>query len=290
MLKDGIGFSRVIVCCGRVDLRKGIPGLTAYVRLNYGLSTTEKGTLFFFCGNRSDRIKGIVFEGDEGDGKIVDSVRAQSPDVLQFAKVKGPLLSWTHYRNLLQVADPDARTWYEKEAYEQGWSVRTLQRNIQSQYYNRMLLSHHNPAVKDEMHRLTSDYQGKLEFIRNPVIAEFLGMQEDTSYLETDLEQAIISNLQRFLMELGKGYAFVARQQRIHTEKQDYYIDLVFYNYILQCFVLIDLKIGKITHQDVGQMDMYVRMYDELKKSEQHNPTLGIVLCSETLLATSGTT
>ena len=180
MLKDGIGFSRVIVCCGRVDLRKGIPGLTAYVRLNYGLSTTEKGTLFLFCGNRSDRIKGIVFEGDEGDGKIVDSVRPQSPDVLQFAKVKGPLLSWTHYRNLLQVADPDARTWYEKEAYEQGWSVRTLQRNIQSQYYDRMLLSHHNPAVKDEMHRLTSDYQGKLEFIRNPVIAEFLGMQEDT--------------------------------------------------------------------------------------------------------------
>ena len=180
MLKDGIGFSRVIVCCGRVDLRKGIPGLTAYVRLNYGLNTTEKGTLFLFCGNRSDRIKGIVFEGDEGNGKIVDSVRPQSSDVLQFAKVKGPLLSWTHYRNLLQVADPDARTWYEKEAYEQGWSVRTLQRNIQSQYYDRMLLSHHNPAVKDEMHRLTSDYQGKLEFIRNPVIAEFLGMQEDT--------------------------------------------------------------------------------------------------------------
>ena len=107
-------------------------------------------------------------------------------------------------------------------------------------------------------------------------------MQEDTSYLESDLEQAIIGNLQRFLMELGKGYAFVARQQHIHTEKQDYYIDLVFYNYILQCFVLIDLKIGKITHQDVGQMDMYVRMYDELKRGENHNPTLGIVLCSET--------
>lgn len=193
-----------------------------------------------------------------------------------------PILSWSHYTLLLQVADTTARAWYEKEAYEQSWSVRTLQRNIHTQYYDRMLLSANNPAVEAEMRRLTSDYQGRLEFIRNPVIAEFLGMQEDARYLETDLEQAIISNLQRFLMELGKGYAFVARQQRVHTEKQDYYIDLVFYNYILQCFVLIDLKIGKITHQDVGQMDMYVRMYDEMKRSEQHNPTLGIVLCSET--------
>jgi hypothetical protein len=114
------------------------------------------------------------------------------------------------------------------------------------------------------------------------VIAEFLGMQEDTSYLESDLEQCIIDNLQKFLMELGKGYAFVARQQHIHTEKEDYYIDLVFYNYILKCFVLIDLKTKKITHQDVGQMDMYIRMYDELKKSEDDNPTLGIVLCSDT--------
>ena len=107
-------------------------------------------------------------------------------------------------------------------------------------------------------------------------------MREDTSYLESDLEQCIINNLQNFLMEMGKGYAFVARQQRIHTEKEDYSIDLVFYNYILKCFVLIDLKMGKITHQDVGQMDMYVRMYDELKKQKDDNPTLGIVLCSET--------
>lgn len=124
--------------------------------------------------------------------------------------------------------------------------------------------------------------QDKLEFIRNPVIAEFLGMQQDTKYYESDLEQAIISNLQKFLMELGKGYAFVARQQHIHTEKEDYYIDLVFYNYILKCFVLIDLKTSKITHQDVGQMDMYIRMYDELKKRSDDNPTLGIVLCADT--------
>lgn len=132
------------------------------------------------------------------------------------------------------------------------------------------------------MEKLTSPYQDRLEFIKNPVIAEFLGMPEDTSYLESDLEQCIIDNLQKFLMELGKGYAFVARQQHIHTEKEDYYIDLVFYNYILKCFVLIDLKTQKITHQDVGQMDMYVRMYDEMKKQPDDNPTLGIVLCADT--------
>ena len=219
---------------------------------------------------------------DTDDKNIVNSLRSQSLMALDGLVFTEIMLSWTHYRTLMQVKDLNARVWYEKEAYEQTWSVRTLQRNINTQYYDRMLLSHNSKAVENEMKQLTSEYQGKLEFIRNPVIAEFLGMQEDTSYLESDLEQAIIGNLQRFLMELGKGYAFVARQQHIHTEKQDYYIDLVFYNYILQCFVLIDLKIGKITHQDVGQMDMYVRMYDELKRGENHNPTLGIVLCSET--------
>lgn len=192
------------------------------------------------------------------------------------------LLSWTHYRVLLQVKDRRARDWYEHEAFQEGWSVRTLQRNVSSQYYYRMLKTQQPEAVKQEMQTLTSSYQTKLEFIKNPVIAEFLGMHEDTSYLESDLEQSIIDNLQKFLMEMGKGYAFVARQQRIHTEKEDYYIDLVFYNYILKCFVLIDLKTKKITHQDVGQMDMYIRMYDELKKRADDNPTLGIVLCTDT--------
>ena len=192
------------------------------------------------------------------------------------------LLSWSHYRVLTQVNDSKARSWYEKEAYNQTWSVRTLQRNISTQYYHIMLKSQDKTEVENEMKQLTSQYQNKLEFIKNPVIAEFLGMQEDTSYLESDLEQCIINNLQKFLMELGKGYAFVARQQHIHTEKEDYYIDLVFYNYILKCFVLIDLKTNKITHQDVGQMDMYIRMYDDLKKAPDDNPTLGIVLCSDT--------
>jgi predicted nuclease of restriction endonuclease-like (RecB) superfamily len=204
---------------------------------------------------------------------ILDSVSSKSTSIL----------SWTHYRALLQVQDAQAREWYAKEASEQTWSVRTLQRNISSQYYYRLLKSQTPDKVQEEMQTLTSSYQNdKLEFIKNPVIAEFLGMSQDNSFTETDLETSIILNLQKFLMELGKGYAFVARQQHIHTEKQDYYIDLVFYNYILKCFVLIDLKTSKISHQDVGQMDMYIRMYDELKRNEGDNPTIGIVLCSDT--------
>ena len=206
------------------------------------------------------------------------------PEILDSVNPKSvPLLSWTHYRVLLQVEDKAARDWYEKEAAEQTWSVRTLQRNISSQYYYRMLEPQKRELVEREMKELTAPYQNdKLEFIKNPVVAEFLGFSQNTDFTESDLEKSILSNLQKFLMELGKGYAFVARQQHIHTEKQDYYIDLVFYNYILKCFVLIDLKTEKITHQDVGQMDMYIRMYDEMKRSEGDNPTIGIVLCSDT--------
>lgn len=206
------------------------------------------------------------------------------PEIFHSASGKsGIYLSWTHYRILLQVNDKTARDWYEQEATEQTWSVRTLQRNISSQYYYRMLKTQNEEAVQNEMKERTASYQNdKLEFIKNPVVAEFLGFPQNTDFTESDLEKSILSNLQKFLMELGKGYAFVARQQHIHTEKQDYYIDLVFYNYILKCFVLIDLKTEKITHQDVGQMDMYIRMYDELKRSEGDNPTIGIVLCSDT--------
>lgn len=206
------------------------------------------------------------------------------PEIFQTASGKSlPLLSWSHYLTLLRVKDDAARAWYAKEAAEQTWAVRTLQRNIDSQYYYRLLSSQNPAPVEAEMQQLTADYQqDKLEYLKNPVVAEFLGLSSNIDMTETQLESAILSNLQKFLMELGKGYAFIARQQHIHTEKQDYYIDLVFYNYILKCFVLIDLKTGKITHQDVGQMDMYIRMYDELKRSEGDNPTLGIVLCSET--------
>lgn len=206
------------------------------------------------------------------------------PEILDSVSPKsGTLLSWTHYRVLLQVEDKTARDWYTKEAADQTWSVRTLQRNISSQYYYRLLKSQNQEPVKQEMEKLTAGYQAdKLEFIKNPMITEFLGLSGSTDFTESKLESCIITNIQKFLMELGKGYAFVARQQHIHTEKEDYYIDLVFYNYILKCFVLVDLKTSKITHQDVGQMDMYIRMYDELKRGEGDNPTIGIVLCSDT--------
>ena len=203
--------------------------------------------------------------------EIVDSVSGKS------------FLSWTHYRILLQVFSKEARIWYEKEALKGMWSVRTLQRNVASDYYHRMLLSQKKELVKEEMLRITEPLQEKkLEFIKNPMVLEFLEIPENNSYNETDLEKAIINHLQKFLIELGKGYAFIGRQVRIHTEKEDYFIDLVFFNYILNCFILVDLKTKKITHQDVGQMDMYVRMYDELIKESFHNPTLGIVLCDET--------
>lgn len=194
-----------------------------------------------------------------------------------------PFLTWTHLRSLLRVNNPKAREWYLQETVSQTWSSRTLDRNISTQYYERLLMSQHREDVETEMKVKTAPYQAdRLEFIKNPVVAEFMGLSSNIDFSETELEQAIISHLQKFLMELGKGYAFVARQQHIRTELDDYFIDLVFYNYILKCFVLIDLKTAKITHQDVGQMDMYIRMYDELKRGDDDNPTLGIVLCTET--------
>ena len=163
------------------------------------------------------------------------------------------------------------------------WSYRTLNRNIGSQYYERLLLSHDKEKVETEMKSLTLPYQqDKLKFIKNPTVAEFIGLSPNTDFTESKLESAIISNLQRFLLELGKGFSYVTRQKLVRTEKKDYFIDLVFYNYLLKCFVLIDLKTNPITHQDVGQMYMYVRMYDERIRGEGDNPTIGIVLCSET--------
>ena len=207
--------------------------------------------------------------------EIVDAARRQS----------GGLLSWTHYRVLLGVHDREARAWYEREALRGAWAVKTLQRNIASQYYYRLLKSQVKQPVVDEMHELTAEYQAdRLEFVKNPVIAEFRGIPDAdlASLRESKLETAIINNLQKFLIELGKGYAFVGRQYRIRGLESDYFVDLVFYNFELQCFVLIDLKTSEITHQDVGQMDMYVRMFDEVRLKQGHNPTLGIVLCSQT--------
>lgn len=193
------------------------------------------------------------------------------------------LLPWSHYERLIRVEDKKAREWYAKEAFEQGWSFRTLNRNINTLYYERLLMSKKKQPVVDEMQDKTKAYQqDKLEYIKSPVVLEFLGLPEDTSLAESKLETAIINNLEKFLMEMGKGYALVARQQHIRTEENDYYIDLVFYNYLIKSFILVDLKVNRITYQDVGQMDMYLQMYDKMKKGPDDNPTIGIILCTET--------
>jgi predicted nuclease of restriction endonuclease-like (RecB) superfamily len=189
-------------------------------------------------------------------------------------------LSWTHYRLLLRVDSAQARQWYVQETAAQNWSTRALERQIGSLYYDRLLLSQDKAAVSAEAQaQLDALAPSPRAFVRDPVMLEFLGLPGADRLLEATLETALMDKLQQFLMELGKGFAFVARQQRISTETQDFYIDLVFYNYLLKCFVLIDLKTGPLTHQDVGQMDMYVRMYDDLRRGEGDNPTVGILLC-----------
>ena len=191
----------------------------------------------------------------------------------QSAQFELRLLPWSHYERLIRVEDKKAREWYAKEAFEQGWSFRTLNRNINTLYYERLLMSKKKQPVVNEMQDKTKAYQqDKLEYIKSPVVLEFLGLPEDTSLAESKLETAIINNLEKFLMEMGKGYALVARQQHIRTEENDYYIDLVFYNYLIKSFILVDLKVNRITYQDVGQMDMYLQMYDKIKKRNRRQP------------------
>jgi predicted nuclease of restriction endonuclease-like (RecB) superfamily len=191
-------------------------------------------------------------------------------------------LNWTHYRSLIRVENPKARELYMNEAAENAWNTRFLDEQVDKHYYERLISTH-----KETLNELNIESSNQLSvnpqdfILKDPLVLDFYDLKENKKYSESQVEQAIIDNLQKFLLELGKGFSFVARQQRINTELSHYYIDLVFYNYILKCFVLIDLKIGKLSHQDVGQMDMYVRMYDELKRTEGDNPTIGIILCEE---------
>ena len=190
-------------------------------------------------------------------------------------------LTWSHFQKVLRVSDEKARIFYLTEAAENMWSVRTLDRNISTLYYNRIVASIDKKMVEDEMKEKIKSLQTE-EFIKNPVVLEFLDLPTNMSYTENELEKALTDDIQKFMMELGKGFAFVERQQHIRTENSDFYIDLVFYNYILKCFVIVELKTEKLTHQDIGQLDMYVRMYDDLKKQENDNPTIGLLLCTET--------
>ena len=248
--------------------------------LYYYLDFAKVYPALFEVDNQTKRI--VHTTCGESEVEIIHTLCEQS-DIYSLLVSETPIqMSWSHYRTLLQVNSDDARLWYEREAVNQAWSVRALQRNIASQYYFRLLQSPAKDKVEAEMKAITAPLQDKLEYMKNPVVAEFLGFHNNTVFSESDLEQSILNHLTTFLMELGKGFAFVDRQKHIHTEKKDYYIDLVFYNYILKCFVLIDLKTNTVDYQDAGQMDMYVKMYDEKYRSENDNPTIGILLCADT--------
>ncbi len=194
-------------------------------------------------------------------------------------------LSWTHYRTLLRLKNEQARQWYINEAIVQSWSARALERQINTLYYERLLSTQGKqqnilPVLIEEQQKISELTTSVKDYLRDPYIFDFLGLPS-IALQENKLEQALIDNLKEFLLELGKGFAFVERQQRINTDDGDYYIDLVFYNFHLKCFLLIDLKMHKLTHQDVGQMDMYVRMYEEKKRRSDDNPTIGLILCTE---------
>ena len=188
-------------------------------------------------------------------------------------------LTWSHIRRIMNEADPKAREWYLKEASEQMWSVRTLSRNIGTQYYGRRMASYREHLT---LQKPIIEENDPPKYVKSPVIAEFLGFRKDSKFDESELEQALINNLEQFIMELGRGFAFVDRQKLIITDTADYYIDLVFYNIKLKRYVLFELKTHELTHQDVGQLDMYVRMYDDLVKDDSDNPTIGILLCTNT--------
>ena len=191
-----------------------------------------------------------------------------------------PELTWSHYRRLISVENDQARLWYMNEAAEGVWSTRQLDRQISSLYYERLLASREKgPVMREAKEKI-----GQLEpqqFIRDPFVLEFLNLKDYPSLHENVLEQALIDHLQQFLLELGRGFCFVARQKRMRYDDDDFYIDLVFYHSILKCHILIDLKLGKLTHEDVGQMDSYIRMFEDLYRNEDDNPTLGIILCSQ---------
>jgi predicted nuclease of restriction endonuclease-like (RecB) superfamily len=187
-------------------------------------------------------------------------------------------LEWTHVRRILSVTNPDARLWYLTSASENMWSTRELDRNISTQYYERRLAAHLPANVND----LPKEKKDPLEYLKNPVVAEFMGFRRDTKFSESELEQALIDNLERFILELGRGFAFVERQQHIVTDTDDFYIDLVFYNFKIKRFVIFELKTHRLTHQDIGQLDMYVRMYDDLVKGDDDKPTIGVLLCTDT--------
>lgn len=225
----------------------------------------------------------IALTKEFGKGFDVSNLRNMRRfyNVFPIQETLSPKLSWSHYCKLIKIENRDAREWYINEAIENSWSVRALDRQISKLYYERLLSSKEKLPLIEEAEEKTKPLQiDAKDMLRDPYIFDFLNISDKTLF-ETDIEQSLIDNLQKFLLELGRGFAFVSRQERLSVEEQDFYIDLVFYNFKLKCFLLIDLKLGKLTHQDVGQMDTYVRVYDKFKKSDDDNPTIGLILCSQ---------
>lgn len=218
---------------------------------------------------------GVEFDAKSGNKTMSRPLGAEFPGF-------SPQLSWSHYRALMRVKDGKAQTFYEQEAIECGWSKTQLERQIQTAYYDRILAnSEKEGVIPAKRERLPGEPINAAHMIKSPMVLEFLGLPDSPILHESKLEDAIVNNLQSFLLELGKGFSFVARQKHIHFDDEDFYVDLVFYNYILKCFLLIDLKMGKLTHRDVGQMDGYVRIYEDQFKVDGDNPTIGLILCSD---------
>ncbi len=246
--------------------------------------------IYIACGenDRAEYGKGLLkylseqLTAEFGKGFTVANLRNMRQFYLAYQKryTLCSELSWSHYRVLMRISDDNRRTWYTEECAKSGWSVRQLERQINTMFYERLLSSKEKDAVADEI-QITEPKPEYEKIIRDPYVLEFLDLPENPHFYEKDLEQAIIDHLQKFLLELGRGFSFVARQKKISFDGRHFYIDLVFYNYILKCFVLIDLKLGDLTHQDLGQMQMYVNYYTRELMNEGDNPPIGIVLCAD---------
>jgi predicted nuclease of restriction endonuclease-like (RecB) superfamily len=222
-----------------------------------------------------------ILNASRSESDPAEKRNAARSEFTRFPTMLPPELSWTHFRLLLGVENRQAREWYMREAADQHWSTRQLERQISVLYYERLLASRKKAPVRTEAAAKLATVRPE-QFIRDPYVLEFLDLKDYPALRESAIDRAIIDNLQAFLLELGKGFSFVARQKRMRFDEEDFYVDLVFYNYLLRCFVLVDLKVGKLTHQDIGQMDSYVRMFDAHARPEGDNPTIGLILCSGT--------
>jgi len=279
-------FSRALILNSRklVYQTANFAMVETYWRIGEKIVEEQGGTVYAKYGENLLKNVSERLSAEFGKGFTYVNLTNMRKFYLQFPNVYAlrKELNWTHYRSLIRVESSKAREVYMNEAADNQWSTRFLDKQVDKHSCERLISTHKTALnelnIENEKQIMINQHD---YLLRDPVLLDFYNLQENPKYRENDIEQAIINNLQKFLLELGKGFSFVARQQRVNTEFSHYYIDLVFYNYILKCFVLVDLKIGKLTHQDIGQMDMYVRMFDKLKRSEGDNPTIGIILCEE---------